>query len=745
MKKKGSTLITVVAIFAILFTTGTAIISLTLSSYKLRIAQSKKIENLYGSESGIDASKKILEVAVNTAIKKANIDVTAKNNEINGELEKLKVAGEDYKSIIDAAISGKQTSVINYILFLKNEEGNNNEENTLYYIDNDGNLNLEALKEKQKQVFSKSYKNVLNQYLKECIKSNNGISYQYRYIKLNSLNQVETIPVDFTMYSKIDLTYDDLTTSEISDISKNTIPITLLSKFTSDDGIEREIEAKFTLEVPDINNMTIANNPLIEKTIAIDGNMYVNNNLNINGDVFVKGEREENSSDVVYSKYDGGININISKNEKITGIEESNKDNITVNFNGNVVTPSTLNIKQKSNVTIDRGNLYANNVNLGKIKSNDSLASSNILIVKNDMVVDNDFTYNSNLTDVTIKNLYAINELRIPGTNDTPEKSSSSIIINNSMENGSITIEKDAFIIGSAYINVGKGYQTGESIAIKGNYSAYTYPLNDENNYEFNYYEPLQLVEKKNANNMLMDDKKDYFLAASSLNRLPNSGNIKLEGSEADNIYISGAYISYGDLKSPSQMSSSKEQKLENRRKEYANQVYFMGNSATGNSLLSSYNNMIMKPVSSYINLNEYGEKDIKENSDDYVVAIYNQNSTNIKPILLSDYNGSNSSYADVVNINNKKGIIITNGDVEFDNKKINFTGTIISMKDMITMGGRIDINYDGNVVRDLIKQYELEDIFYSINADIIGTEINNGINIDSKESIKNNYWKIVK
>lgn len=66
-------------------------------------------------------------------------------------------------------------------------------------------------------------------------------------------------------------------------------------------------------------------------------------------------------------------------------------------------------------------------------------------------------------------------------------------------------------------------------------------------------------------------------------------------------------------------------------------------------------------------------------------------------------------------------------------------------MKDMITMGGRIDINYDGNVVRDLIKQYELEDIFYSINADIIGTEINNGINIDSKESIKNNYWKIVK
>lgn len=69
-KKKGSTLVTVVALFAILFTTGTAILSLTLYSYKLKIAQSRKIENLYGSEAGIDASKKILELSVQAANKK---------------------------------------------------------------------------------------------------------------------------------------------------------------------------------------------------------------------------------------------------------------------------------------------------------------------------------------------------------------------------------------------------------------------------------------------------------------------------------------------------------------------------------------------------------------------------------------------------------------------------------------------------------------------------------------------------
>jgi len=88
-KKKGSTLVTVVALFAILFTTGTAILSLTLYSYKLKIAQSRKIENLYGSEAGIDASKKILELSVQAAIKKANLEVVETTNDINEKISAI--------------------------------------------------------------------------------------------------------------------------------------------------------------------------------------------------------------------------------------------------------------------------------------------------------------------------------------------------------------------------------------------------------------------------------------------------------------------------------------------------------------------------------------------------------------------------------------------------------------------------------------------------------------------------------
>lgn len=68
--------------------------------------------------------------------------------------------------------------------------------------------------------------------------------------------------------------------------------------------------------------------------------------------------------------------------------------------------------------------------------------------------------------------------------------------------------------MGSAYINtLGESYQTGESLAVKGNYIAYTYAVKDKN-VEFKYYNPLQLVESINGDSSL-DAKARYFKEAS--------------------------------------------------------------------------------------------------------------------------------------------------------------------------------------------------------------------------------------
>jgi hypothetical protein len=766
MKKKGSTLVTVVAVFAILFTVGTAILSLSLSSYKLRKVESKKIENLYGSESGIDAAKKIIQVTVNTAIKKANLDVIKANNNINNQIETLKVLrNDDYYNYINNAVrDGQSTNNINYLLWKKDENGENSPENTLHYVNEDGTINLDDIKTKLKAVFDKSYFEFLNVNLSYCVITNPDGTRNYNYLLLDGTNSVVRSNFDLNSTAVVSLNYTPLTAAEISaQISGTTafLPVTLTSVFTSTDGVRREIEARYNISAPNLTNNNIANNPLLQKSIVADGNMYVKGSLTVNGDVFVKGEgRHNNDNGIVYTKYDGGININIDPTEVTGSTEMTALDQIQVNFNGNVVTPSTFNVKQNSIVTVNGGNLYANNVNLGKIKRSDSHISDNTLNVNTDMVVYNDFTFNADNTTVGINNLYAVNDLTDDSVDESRKaKSSSSIIVNRALGTSSITINNDAYILGSAYIRVGENnenYQTGESIAVKGNYLAYTSPITDNpDDYQFQYLAPLQLVSKRNGVDMLMADKKDYFLQTANATEIQqNQGSIHLRGNE-DQLYISGAYISDGQVRRPVPDSVDKNTKLNNKRKEYANQAYEMGSfnnsdimdtEQANDPLLQKYNSMIVDKTVS--NLTNFADNADDENHDNDIIEVKYIQDEGTRPILLGDATSINSSnqYSKVMNINNKKGIIITNCDVVFDSKNINFTGTIISTKNIsFLQGSHVQINYDGKLVQELISRYNLQSIFNSdktINSQITGI-VGTTENIDYSSCITSNYWRI--
>lgn len=747
-KKKGSTLVTVVALFAILFTTGTAILSLTLYSYKLKIAQSRKIENLYGSEAGIDASKKILELSVQAAIKKANLEVIKTTNEIN---EKISAIEGQYSrdpsstltEIIDDIVENRKDG---YKLLLKDEDGNNDRNNTAYYVTNTDNrdviiVNTVAIMEKQQNIFKNTYKDVLNNNLESCFENTENI---YKYLNLNSNDDIATTAFpNFPVSAVLEAEYTAFGGNEYATLD-------LTSVFT-DNSIERKIKSSYKLQIPNITYTNVANSPLLEKAIAADGNMYINSNLTVNGDIFIKGIQTISDEDV-YSKYNGGIYVNVTEPEANGGAEGS-PEPITVNFNGNTSIASTLNIKQESTVNIKNGNLYANNINIGKLGGNDSRTSNNNFNVYTDLIVDNDFTYNAESAAVNINNLYAIND-RTVEDGGKEKKNSSSIIINNSMEGGSITIQNDAYIMGAAYINVQnqykEKYQTGESIAIKGNYSAYTSPItNDGNTYTFDYYDSLQLVKNKNNNPMKVEQKAEYFLDSVRANgRLDNSGNIALMG-EDEKLYINGAYIKGGIVQDRTNvdLTDSRVDKLKLKRKEFANKVYEMDSfngyatDANNEKLLQVYNAVtVNKTVGNSVNISTDSSEDIDGTDSDTIVKVYKDNDST--PLSLTDEDGSG------VNIDRKKGIIVTDKNIILDGD-ISFTGTILTTGNIqTTAGSSIIINYDGALVKGLVGKYGLQDIFNVSNSSdtqIASIKMNGNKDIDASSLIKNNGWRITK
>ena len=53
-RKKGSSMVVVIVIMAALFTVGTTILTMATSDYKSRVNESKRLQNLYKSDSGLD-------------------------------------------------------------------------------------------------------------------------------------------------------------------------------------------------------------------------------------------------------------------------------------------------------------------------------------------------------------------------------------------------------------------------------------------------------------------------------------------------------------------------------------------------------------------------------------------------------------------------------------------------------------------------------------------------------------------
>lgn len=689
-RNKGSSMLLVVVFVGILVTLVLALISIIGTNYMAKAKEGERIKNLYNAESGLDVAYNIIVKDFEAGVQAGNASVKDKEEYIQTIINKkeLSIEEQEYKkSITDENNEISQDKI--------NDEKN------------------KAFKQGFENYIGNSEDNVFKKYIPD-----------WQYVVYGEENPVQL---------SIKKGNKPSVKCENTKLEKHKYIIPLSSTFSTsqeDSSIgehKRKVEVTYFVDVPDydkIYNSEISDDPdgdsptttdpsaeIDAKVIMVDGNMTVNGKnsqaFTIDGDVFVKGNNTSDlTQDIVYNKYKGGI--------QITG------SNANVTFNGNVVTKETFNVNSNnSTVTINKKdendkkcNLYCGNVYIGNTDGTESGASN---ITLNNVITDNDFAVKSNGSNINVNNFYGINDKNLKGYNSNTkneEKTSSSIIVNNDKNSSSsLNIKGEAYIMGTAFLNVqnksDKYYQTGESVCIKGNYIAYTKPLDDAK-YEFNKYGLLQMVDKKNNENLDVLGKSEYFkdfVEKSAKEGEITDGGVKLQN---DKTYAAGALVYKEDntLKvERANYTKNTGDAVDVKQGDYAKEVCMMGNLGNENAQ-KVYNNQssYQKTVSNnIINFTKISENKIPAKAEGELF-ILNKNSD--KTIIISNKDISVGENEQLVKVEGDEinALIISKGKIKLDG---NFTinGAIIGGSDLdISNRTNANINYSKDVINQIIN-----------------------------------------
>ncbi|NBI06664.1 hypothetical protein [Senegalia massiliensis] len=260
--KKGSTLVTLIIIFAILSILGTTLYSIAITNSKIGIMNSKLKRNFYFAESGLELAQDELIETIHIGIKEANKDAN-KILEVDLEAEREK-------------------------------------ENSPYITD-DGNINDEYINRKQEEIFENSYYQFLD---KKIGNSNNLIFFKILSEKLLKLSEDK---------SNKNESYD-ITAEYEKDDDKVKITSTYIKG-----QITQSVSAMYSLKKPNYSGLysyeskitEIPNYHMLKNAISVDRNLNIDSsNFNINGDVFVNPQY--NYKNLQEQKF-GNININNSR------------------------------------------------------------------------------------------------------------------------------------------------------------------------------------------------------------------------------------------------------------------------------------------------------------------------------------------------------------------------------------------------------------------------------------------------
>ncbi|KPU28071.1 hypothetical protein TR13x_01655 [Caloranaerobacter sp. TR13] len=666
---KGSTLVLLMIIMAILSLLGVTILTISVTNFKFKMVNSKVKKNFYMTEAGLDEAYIIV------------------------------------KNLIIEAIEEGNKSVEDFIANLDLEEGS-------IYIKEDGTIDLDALNQAQNELFKDTYKAYVLDNIKNRLENSDNYTIELDGIK----PQIEVLN-DFLSFSEDKLELD------------------IESTFIND-GIEKKIKTSLIISIPNYNEPIyitstvneIPVNTVWEKVISSDGNMLIKSgNVEINGDIFVKGI--DNS---------GGITLEGT--------------DLAFNVNGNIITDYNFKVNSTNNNVEINGNIFAKNFIISEGTNNTVINQD-----EGSFYLMDDLELNGSNCVVNIKgNFYGISD---SSDASDPDQSSSIVINTDDIGTGSeLNIDGDVIIHGSSFINTyGGKYQTGESISIKGNYIAYTYPLQElgdrdnkpslkSDNVVFEYYDPLVLVDRyKNGEKLLVQDKSDYikfyqdeYQQSSELNL---GAGIKLD--ESKSLIHTGALVYDGKI-IPSNIKVEDQEIINEKRATYDLYVNKMGDESIQLEKITVDDQIDYTKIIDKIDYNSEKKELIILDKDNEDFAIIGPNSDesdlpkDITKVLINN---------DLV-----KGIIITNGDLYLLGE-INFIGSIITTGNIYILNDGIkEIKHNTNIVSKLIYENNITNIFKNnsnnkialeSNINVNKTESGNGIQVEDLIEVSN--WKLIR
>lgn len=798
--KEGSTLIVTIILFMFVTTVSAAFLSMITSNYYGRLSESKRAQNLYSSESGLDTTYNVIVKTVEAA--------SFYGNEKVKQLEKAKdLKFSDYKNLTDEDqkalyalyadieyLKSQDTidenkikednddidKLINKVFkngfkeFMYNNLQTSIEKNQYIKFDeNNDTMEQEVLNgENAKIYFGKKSADTSSQ---EDVNSETNTSTNDMIIPKP---QGSTAEVKRTL--KVESGYDD--NGEIiyeeyplnfSLYNKEEYSLIITSEFQTDSDIEntigvgenlRVVEANYSIRVPNYNEVAFKEssniddniNELVGLTIGGDLNIKGAKKLNVTGNIFVQGNEFNgsiNNDNRTFVKYSGGIILNNDSETKNT-----------INFNDNVFTRGTFSLKNNVGALI-KGDLYARNIYAG---DENNLSDNSTLTVNKETVTDNDLTVKATNTQINITDFYGINDITVD--EGTKVRKSSSIIINDYKDDknakklpSSVTISNKAYIMGVAHINTEDGYQTGESVAVNGNYKAYSVP-DSSGTEKFKYDDPLQVLDT--------DDplkKIDHFYNYWK-DKLTGDGSIDCGGVILPKDTYSVGAVVYEEkdgnnnitkhIAKFSEPSPTVNDNINKRRLSYARNVYTLGRTNIDDSEAQNLYNLIGNNAETVSDLlknfsnltdDDYefkGNTSYKNNGQKMAIFAPQEKTIVIKgeSPTSTDYTGNNYVVIDATSNKDVNAAIVTAGDVIIDGE-VNFRGNIIAQKDLtIEKNSVVNIYYDKNITKDVQRGNGV--IFNKVFGDNFGGEelSDDKLTIQSNSSafVKDKLWKII-
>ena len=248
-KKKGSTFVIVVVVMAIIFTTGTTILAVTANDYKMRINQSKKLQNLYEADSGLDVVENIIVKTSQEAIKYADKEVKKKFTELDDKDRSKDKINEIFKDKFYEFLTVRNKEILN-----------EKEVEILEYLILEKKY-IKSILESGKLEYDSAISNIENRFIIEIPEGG--------YVKNINNGKVSNITIEV----KSNFDYN----SEITSI--NIYPVF--------DG--KAITADGNMNIESLGNKSI---------------------VNISGDIWVQGNNNlGNSPEYTFDKYIGGIKL----------------------------------------------------------------------------------------------------------------------------------------------------------------------------------------------------------------------------------------------------------------------------------------------------------------------------------------------------------------------------------------------------------------------------------------------------